>query len=591
MSYGSNRLVTSRARLSWQAEQRRALAVRQCGRVACCRVSPKVVADLVCPPPAPGPGITPKQIARRRKAIANREKLLCRFKRDVLPVFHPNGDEELPGFWGSYSKALPHTDAEGAQLGLVIPSAYELLRRAECSGSPADWAAVPLGTDDGRRLANPQAAWAYTLIGSDSWMFTMPAAPSVTSAEAAAELVELYAMTLVRDVPFNDYATDAVAGQMITYLNELQDFTAPKQGGVVTAQTLFRGNSDGALTGLYLSQFLMLPVRNGAQTNAQQYVTRAPGDDFMTTVPDVIAIQNGAEPAPAAPLDPQQYIVTARNLAEYVHSDFPMQAYQQAALILGSVGAPPNPGSPYSPDNSKPIENQSAFVTFGMADVLSFLGSVTRVALQAAWVQKWVVQRRLRPEAMALRNETNRTGATNFALDTQVNAAPGNTPNPIVTLYIDAGLVLLPQAYPEGSPTHPSYPAGHAVVAGACVTVLKAFFDGARTFGDGAGQVNLEPLTGIAASARGVEVLDATTLGAYAGVDDLTVAGELNKLAENVAIGRDLAGVHYRSDGDQGLLLGEQVALRALRDLKCTYSEPLCDEWAFTGLQGNRIVI
>ncbi len=27
---------------------------------------------------------------------------------------------------------------------------------------------------------------------------------------------------------------------------------------------------------------------------------------------------------------------------------------------------------------------------------------------------------------------------------------------------------LLPQAFPEGSPLHPSYPAGHATVAGAC---------------------------------------------------------------------------------------------------------------------------
>jgi hypothetical protein len=36
---------------------------------------------------------------------------------------------------------------------------------------------------------------------------------------------------------------------------------------------------------------------------------------------------------------------------------------------------------------------------------------------------------------------------------------------------------LRPQAFPEGCPTHPSYTAGHATVAGACVTVLKALFD------------------------------------------------------------------------------------------------------------------
>jgi hypothetical protein len=37
---------------------------------------------------------------------------------------------------------------------------------------------------------------------------------------------------------------------------------------------------------------------------------------------------------------------------------------------------------------------------------------------------------------------------------------------------------FLPQAFPEGSPTHPAYPTGHGAVAGACITALKFFFDG-----------------------------------------------------------------------------------------------------------------
>jgi hypothetical protein len=39
------------------------------------------------------------------------------------------------------------------------------------------------------------------------------------------------------------------------------------------------------------------------------------------------------------------------------------------------------------------------------------------------------------------------------------------------------GTRLLPLAFPEGCPTHPSYPSAHACNAGACATVLKAFFD------------------------------------------------------------------------------------------------------------------
>jgi hypothetical protein len=39
------------------------------------------------------------------------------------------------------------------------------------------------------------------------------------------------------------------------------------------------------------------------------------------------------------------------------------------------------------------------------------------------------------------------------------------------------GTRLLPVAFPEGCPTHPSYPAAHACNAGACATILKAFFN------------------------------------------------------------------------------------------------------------------
>jgi hypothetical protein len=38
-------------------------------------------------------------------------------------------------------------------------------------------------------------------------------------------------------------------------------------------------------------------------------------------------------------------------------------------------------------------------------------------------------------------------------------------------------VAVLPAAFPEGFPTHPSYPAAHACNAGACATILKAFFD------------------------------------------------------------------------------------------------------------------
>lgn len=118
---------------------------------------------------------------------------------------------------------------------------------------------------------------------------------------------------------------------------------------------------------------------------------------------------------------------------------------------------------------------------------------------------------------------------------------------------------LLPMAFCEGSPMHPSYGAGHATVAGACVTILKAFFDHKETFkevyqpfSDGS---KLENITN-----------DYTA-------KPLTVEGELNKLASNISIGRDWAGVHYFTDYIESIRMGEQIALGILEEQKITYGE------------------
>ena len=52
---------------------------------------------------------------------------------------------------------------------------------------------------------------------------------------------------------------------------------------------------------------------------------------------------------------------------------------------------------------------------------------------------------------------------------------------------------------------------------------------------------------------------DGLALRPYRG-PDLTVGGELNKLASNIALGRDAAGAHWRSDASEGIKLGEAVA-------------------------------
>lgn len=66
----------------------------------------------------------------------------------------------------------------------------------------------------------------------------------------------------------------------------------------------------------------------------------------------------------------------------------------------------------------------------------------------------------------------------------------------------------------------------------------------------------------------------------------LTVGGELNKLANNVGIARNLGSVHWRSDATESFKLGEQVAIQILKDLKTTYAESF-GGFTFTDFEGN----
>jgi membrane-associated phospholipid phosphatase len=260
-----------------------------------------------------------------------------------------------------------------------------------------------------------------------------------------------------------------------------------------------------------------------------------------------LAVQNGASAPVAATRDPvNRYIANGRDLAEYVHVDFSYQAFQSAALILlGYGGAALDDANPY-----KSITNQGNFVTFGGPMILDLVTRVAIEALKAAWYQKWLVHRRLRPEAYGGLVHHHLTGSRTYPLHRSLlNSAV------LPLISSTYGSYLLPVAYPEGCPLHPAYPAGHATIAGACVTVLKAFFKESFVIN-----------SPVQASADGLSLIP------HAGV--LTVGGELNKLASNISLGRDTAGVHWRTDGDQGMYLGEEVAIRLLRDHKLLNNEP-----------------
>lgn len=451
---------------------------------------------------------------------------------------------------GTYTKALLHES-----FGRVIPNAFESLQYALSSGKFSDFESVVMGGT--RTLNGPQGGLAFDLEGPDNVQFgqpQVPPAPATASDQNATELLEHYWASLLRDVPFGDYASNPLATMAAAELGAQSDYLGPRNGATVTPDLLFRGACPGETLGPYLSQFFLLPTAMGAQPISQQMISYLPNIDYMANFNDWLTVQNGNSTGLRNEVDPQlRYRRNGRDLAAFTHVDILYQAYFTAYLVLTSLGAPLNPGNPYLGSRT-----ENGFGTFGGPDFAATLAEVSTKALNAVWYQKWFVHMRPRPEAIGGIVHLIKTGQgnnTNVTLSSVILNTQG-----LQQSFNTYGSWLLSQAYPEGSPTHPSYPTGHGVVGGACLTVLKFFFDG-----------SFEIPNPVVPSDDGLSLVPDT--GSDAG--ELTVNGELAKLGHNVSFGHGIhAGIHWRSDTDTSLLLGEAVALGFLNDRARTYNEP-----------------
>lgn len=481
---------------------------------------------------------------------------------------HPtNGDEErYPNKIASYSKGLPH-NADGT----VDLTAYATLTQAIKSEKPEDFDQIPLGGD--RRLTNPQAGLAFDMEGPDSHALVQPAPPAFASREEAAEISENYWMALLRDVPFSGYGSNAIANAAAADLTVYgSDFKGAGNGGSVTTGTLFRGLTPGDKAGPFLSQFFYQRCNFGANKLEQKITTVLPGIDYMTDFNSWLGVQRGVnQPAGAFDSTPR-YMRNGRDVSQWVHIDVLFQAYFHGLLILLGANAPFDNGNPYRNNQS-----QDGFGTFGGPHIAALMCEIATRALKAVWYQKWFVHLRLRPEVFACRVDRTKYHGAGYPVHPEILTSLST--NSRLKGYLPAGNALLPMAFPEGSPTHPAYGAGHATVAGACVTILKAWFKETPKLVD-LGLTPMQPTD------------DGLSLVPYNGLDagDLTVGGELNKLASNVALGRNIAGVHWRSDATESLKLGEQVAIGILRDQKACYNESF-NGFTFVKFDGTQVTV
>lgn len=494
-----------------------------------------------------------------RRAQAYQLRVVTAYNHYATPVqcHTNNGDEALyaPAYFSQFSKGMLHDS-----LGHVNPTYYASLLNAVNTRTPSSFNAILQAPGAVRDFTNPQASMAFVLQGADPQSFHVVPAPAFASAEQAGEVVENYWMAYTRDVNFANYATDPKTLAAVVELNGLSDFRGPKP---VTPNNLFRGLAPGCTDGPYLSQFFYIPCVFGANVIDQRIDPPVAGIDFMTNFSTYLAQQNvQATEGPLTQTGVPRHMINGRDLSHWVHIDVLFQAYFQAMLCLLHMNAPLKPGIPYQITEL----NQMGFGTWGGPDIsaISTIGATS--TLKTAWFNKWVVHRRLRPEVFAARVHNHMTSAYTYPIHADVLGS-----SILGLIYAQHGSYLLPQAFPEGSPLHGSYPAGHASVAGTCVTLLKAFFQ--------EDYVILNPLMpNPSDSGQTVIPLSPSV--------PLTVGGELNKLANNVGIGRNIASVHWRSDATESLKLGEQVAIQILKDLKQTYSEPF-EGFTFQDFEGN----
>lgn len=523
---------------------------------------------------------------------------------DTTKEFSVNG-ECVRGV-GSFHKTLPHN-----RFGEVVREDFQKLVDA-CAGNGDGFSSVPKGTDNAAKLTNPQAGLAADHLTHHPASYSMPPAPTVLSTTTAAEMTELYWMALLRDVPLNELESNTHAAIAATELNQrfqeaINDTSDAGRlmpgidvaGSLVakapvTPRNLFRLGLPGEDYGPMISQFFVRPVAFGTQMIDTQQRPYKTGCDYLTKFDDWLRAQNsgrdgdGQDYSRANEKDDSffepnnRYISTMRDLARFVNKDALHQAYFNAALILLAGQAEFNQGNPYR-DGGSLAPRESGFGVLGGPHLLALVSEVATRALKAVWNQKWQVNLRLRPEAygglvhvqtLGVGGETRQYGLPGWVSSTEA----ANKVREKADGY------LLPMAFTPGGPNHPAYGAGHATVAGACVTILKAYF---KTFETSSGEDALVRFDSLGERSEpygangGIKCYET---GQFDGewkrvelaeqiTETLTIEGELNKLAHNVSMGRSMGGVHWRTDNSRSLILGEALAAEILAGITVDTNE------------------
>lgn len=515
-------------------------------------------------------------VQRRNDAFQVRHDAAIAEKQRPVQVALTNGDEDLyPNRIANFSKCLPHDTTTGE----VDPAAYQAMIDAIESGQFAAFDSVPkAGTF---RLANPLGGLGFNLEGPDNRAILAPPPHKLDSAELAAEMAELYWMALCRDVPFANWGSDPTIAAACADLQAMPGYTGPRDAfGNVTPQVVFRADLPGVLNGPIVSQFLMRGfVYDAIFVEEPKMLIPLPGEDFLTFFPEAMNARNGwpaGNPGFSGTFDPvRRYPRAMRDLGQLAAQDLIASAYQRAIHVLRA-----NIGGVLMDENWPYHGNhiQTAFATFGLGDFSTQVSAVVQ-GERPVWYSKWNLHRTLRPEEYSVLVHRVVADGADYPIHPSLLASAAlprifahNQARNQVRGFGPIGTYLLPMSIREGAPTHPSYPAGHAITAGACATIIKAWWRESIGF-PGPRQPTADGTGFVAAPAAGI-----------------TIGSELNKLAFATTHGRDMSGIHWRQDGLEGLRMGEEVAIRYLAERSLLYPEPFLG-FRLQKFDGSNVVI
>lgn len=516
--------------------------------------------------------------------------------KDISPMMVINMNSQ--NCYKFYSKGFKHN-----QYGNVIDmDNYKKLWKSLMKNDQQLFNTIVLAGTQAKpaKLVDPFASIMNPTMGLAFSSYNMPPAPEVSSKMAAAEMVQLYAAMLARDIPFKQYNNSNTDLQtIISYMNIpdlLREYVYHNISfpidTPITPDTFLRGPWEGCYDGPYISQLMYLNVPSGAQVKSQKiyaYPTKAEAlqqsnyaVDWGYNKEQLVQIQNmdltDLKRIPNSGELQYRYIYSGRALAEMVHNDESYQFYYDAVNILNALKAPVNPTFPLS-------HNINQFITgSGRCSTHTLVAEAADMAICAGWYIKWMRDRKLRPEAFSIlvdnvkrgQISNNNYNISNLLLDNPIFGSD-TKPNSVLNSnyqYGSSNSYVMNQAFQEGSPAHPSYPSGHACIAGACVAILRMIYDidkkWCELIGVKSGPSRVMPISTLTGIVQAND--DGTNLEQYginasdANIQSITVGGELTKLAYNAAVGREWAGIHYCSDAVEGILLGEQVAINVMKD-------------------------